>query len=159
MTKVVVVLLLSLLFPDPISSSAPYPFKVKVVVDAEGGIGKTLTGYIHRELRKLEDVEIDIEDPEWTISIVLLSTKNKRGNHTGYAVSFVVTRHLGITYVQANIPDISKGLASDLCIIVHHSVAVFPDMKSVYDGLSSICLEFDVDSLEPVRQQLKKRVP
>ena len=150
---VVIILLLSVLLPDHVTPSAPIPYSVKVVISADGGIGKTLTGYMHRELRKLKDVEIDTENPEWIIRIILIKTHNKRGSHTGYAMSVVITRHVDMTYfLQANAPESTKELASDLSFVIHHKVGVIPNIQSVYDGLTSICLEFDVSSLEPLRQ-------
>ncbi len=152
----VVILFLSTLSPDYVTPSIPTPCRVKVVISADGGIGKTLTGYMHRELRKLKDVEIDTEKPEWTISIILIKTNNKRGSHTGYAMSVVITRHVDMTYyLPANTPDFVRELASDLSFVVHHKVGVIPTIQSVYDELTSISLEFDVSSLEPLRQMNK----
>lgn len=74
------------------TKSLRFSTKVKVSISAPDNIKGSVSSYLNRELRSLNDVEIVGNDPEWIIYMVAVELKTVGGYKSGVAISTVIVQ-------------------------------------------------------------------
>lgn len=147
----VVLLFLSVLSPSetskteqaPIEDLFTFPVKVQVFVDSKTVSKSAMKGYIHRELRKIKDVKIVDEDPDYSINLLIMKTISRTGLHNGYAYSLAIDWHWHCTCSNRIVQERIRNTI----------LTSGPPIKEVHDKLSEYVLEFEVDVIEYLRQE------
>ncbi|MDB6156293.1 MAG: hypothetical protein JWL90_4746 [Chthoniobacteraceae bacterium] len=86
MRYVLPVMLLTLL-ASPVSAQRRRPtVRISLNVSADGSMNSTITSYLGREFRKLDDVIITDDKPLYRISCVAMRNRNQGGYFTGYTL-------------------------------------------------------------------------
>ena len=96
-TALILLSLLLLIGVPFCASAAQTPgdkFRVKLDISTKGESSGIVQSYVSRALRKLGDVLIVDDDPDYVLSIIVMETRNQAMNLTGYAISSVGTELL-----------------------------------------------------------------
>jgi hypothetical protein len=132
-----------------------YPkFKVDLSLTAVESISTKISSYIKRELRSLNDVEIDEENPSWVISIVAQPIKVGQ-NSVGVAISTVIIESFesyGLNdFVIYELRDHFDSVTSKFYILKNQYIQTGGEehLKRMCEG---IVADFDNDYLEPTRK-------
>jgi len=72
------------------NSKPRFPVKAKVSVLGSESIKSSVSSYLNRELRSLNDVELVDDDYEWEIRICAIEIKMQTGQKAGFALSSVI---------------------------------------------------------------------
>jgi hypothetical protein len=143
--------------------SSPTPkIHVKLVVGAEEGLNDRIRSYLSRELRKINDVEIDDSTPVLRLNVIAGNTLNKAGAEIGYTLSVVVTsledRDIVLAFTT-QLPDaqrkfLEENLSKQGTLVDHIVYTVSPE------GLPELCAkivaELDGKHLEAQRKSIKR---
>jgi len=129
--------------------------RVKVSVSADENIKGTVTSYINRELRSLQDVEIVDRDPEWELQILAMEISTKGGYKTGIVLSVVILSKFSNQFLLDRVADSYKEIVGNLTSSLYYypdhwlRVGSNEDLKSLCNG---IVADFDTRYLEESRK-------
>jgi hypothetical protein len=145
--------------PSIVQASDKIKFKVQLLV-ASKEHKERIIGFISRELRSLDDVEIVKEDPDYAISVIAIVSRDLNSDaERGVAVSYTITKksyfhkHIIKQVDDENVSSISVKTVQPLLYFPHlHYLQTGPP-----DSLMSICEEIvatlNAEELEPRRKE------
>ena len=130
-------------------------FSVRVIVDLDGKLDKSLEGHMNQELRKLENIEINTTNPDWVIHVLIISDY-ARDQHIGYAVSSCVTRIIRLRpYLKTNLSHSMFNYLSEIERFENNLRVATAGPKGLPEILSSIVLSYDAGNFQPARDELR----
>lgn len=140
---------------DLLKDLLKFKARVKVSITADDDIKGTVTSYIHRELRSLNDVEIVDSDPEWELMIIAMEAKTTTGHKTGNVLSVLILSKFNNSLLLS-ISGSNKEIVSELTSHLYH----FPEQwflrqgptKNLKDMCDKIVADFDTSCLEESRK-------
>ena len=132
-------------------------------VSAKDEIKNDIISYISRELRSLGDVVVVDSQPNYTISIVALNSRNKANEDIGYAFSVVVTSELTGQYIATLTSDCKSNKNKDLLFtwlatmsgIKSHILVVGSDLRKL---CSDLVASTDAEVFEEMRRMYQRRM-
>jgi len=119
--------------------------------------GDILSEYLKKGLASKEDVVFAEDNPDWTISIVMLPVDVFRG-HLGWAISVVFIRHLleypgHMNLFKEEYKDFGMFLTKRAEFMEDHLLSI-ASRDSLRSKCDEIILIFDKNCLEPARKKL-----
>jgi hypothetical protein len=171
MKRLLVVSILVFLVGFTGSAYAPDEFKFKVHIQIECGennnLKTTMSSYIKRELRSLQDVEIIVkpEDASFILNVIAIEMQNKSGQKTGaISISFNFLHKYPTSILRAVLSKEDWRLLSDPVSIWKLPPLYFEPTLGVIGGntadIDEICkdivVKLDVDQFEPQREYDQK---
>ena len=124
-------------------TSEPLTQTVSVRVESSSDLkSAVLHGYFNQELRKLEQIQIDSHEPQWTIHVLEIPIQSALGLHIGYAYSFVLTYNWYPPFQDRTMLEFMR----------HIVYWTGTDLVNTYNMITSVVFELDVNFLEPMRQ-------
>ena len=153
MKKAFFVILTLLIIAPSVQAQDSNPFRVSVVVSADGSTKSRVESFISRELRSLGDVVVTNDNPEWTFSIVVIEPKLENGRRVGIVLSTVILRRFNNTMTVYNTRDERKefvsNITSNLYSLPDHLLNMGTDLREI---CSEIVADFDSDKLKDARE-------
>ncbi len=139
------------------TNNARFTSRVKVTVSSNDNIKDTVSSYLNRELRALNDVELVDTDPEWVIDVMAMELKTSSGRKPGVVLSTVISLY----YDKQEVINLVKPMYIDT--LPRHGLQIsywhWLEVDST-DNLQSICkkmvAEFDTQYLEAGRKSFRK---
>jgi len=132
--------------------------RVKVIVSAKENIKSSLTSYLNRELRSLNDVELVETDPEWELNVLAVELKTTGGYKSGVALSVVIIspfiNQMLSGFFQEQFEDAGLKMTSDLYLYPDHWLNVGPADK-LQDLCKDVIATFDTKHLEEGRKSFR----
>lgn len=155
-------IILATLFGAILSAAAQDPNKigVKLNISGQSGLEGEVRSYFTREFRAIGDVEVTDAQALMAVNIVIIQTRNKAGQNTGYAMSVAITDKtptltLALAGASATTdPEKQKQIAQYMPeggILVDHSLQVL-DSESLAKSCKQIAAQIDGSHLENVRK-------
>jgi hypothetical protein len=145
--------------------SAPTPkIHVQLTISASDGLDHRLRSYFSRELRKINDVEIDDSTPVLQLDVVALRDRSGAGQELGYTLSVVVTslddRALVLAFAtqlpEAQRKFLEENLSKEGTLVNHLVYTAQPERLP--ELCAKIVAEFDGKHLEAHRKSNKQLI-
>ena len=159
-------IILVTLFGTFLSAAAQDPNKILVNLNISGksGLEGEVRSYFMREFRTIEDVEVTDAKAVVAVNIVILETRTKAGQSTGYAISLAITDKtpiLTLAFAGASLttdPEKQKQIAQYMPeggILVDHIIQVL-DTESLAKSCKQLAAQIDGTHLENVRKMKRE---
>lgn len=142
---------------------------VKLNISGQSGLEGEVRSYFTREFRSIGDVEIVDTQALVVVSLVIIETRNKGGQRTGYAVSVAITDKTPVIIVAAagasatTNQEKQKQIMQTVPeggILIDHILQVF-DSDSLAKTCKQLAAQIDGSHLENVRKmrrELQKQI-
>lgn len=134
-------------------------WRVKVTVSASESIKDSVSSYLNRELRSLNDVEVVNDNPDWEISVVAMELKTVGGYKNGIALSTVIVT----PFNNQSLSGFFQPKFKTTGLQMTSGLSWYPDQwlnVGSADDLQKQCKDiitnFDVTTLEESRKSLQK---
>jgi len=142
------------------SKNMKFSARVKVYVWGNDNIQDTVSSYIKRELRSLNDVELVDSDSEWEINVGTAVLDNVNGYNLGVLFSTLIIHHFDnwmLSYMlQPKYKDEGMGITSNLSYSGLSHEMKWGSMDNLQEKCKKIVTDFDTHELEASRKSFRQ---